>query len=416
MQAEIITIGDEILIGQIVDTNATFIAKEFTKIGIKVFQITSVQDDKNHILHALSQAQKNVDLVILTGGLGPTKDDITKQTLCSFFNDQLVTDKAVYTYVKNLYKKYTSGNLLPESMQQALVPAKATVLHNALGTAPGLWMEKENTVFVSLPGVPYEMKQLLKKEVIPRVIKKFRRPYIYYKTLLTFGKSESEIAKLIYNWENQLPTSIKLAYLPSPGRVRLRLMATGTNKEKIKKTVEYQINVLKEILQEIAVGFEEDALIEQLIAEKLVQKQQTLSVIESCTGGAIATQFTQHAGASLFFKGSMIPYHTEYKAKVLGVDLNLIKKYSVVSHEVAQAMAQQGKKLFETDFCVATTGVAGPTTGDTQDEVGTVFIALATPKGVFSKKFNFGKPRERVIRRGVNKALELLFRELERNE
>ncbi len=416
MQAEIITIGDEILIGQIVNTNATFIAKELTKIGVKVFQITSVQDNKTHILHALSQAKKNARLVLVTGGLGPTKDDVTKQTFCTYFNDHLINDTAVYSHVEHLYKKYTSGTLLPESMHQALVPSKATILHNALGTAPGMWMEKEGTVFISLPGVPYEMKQLLKKEVIPRVIKKFKRPYIYQKTLLTFGKGESEIAKLIYNWENQLPENIKLAYLPSPGRVRLRLMATGQDKEKVKNRIETQMQALKELVADSVIGFEEDNPIEELIAQKLISKNQTLSIIESCTGGAIATQFTQHPGASHYFKGSMVPYDSRYKINVLGIEEDLIKTHTVVSASVAEAMALQGQKLFETDFCIATTGVAGPTTGETQDEVGTVFIALATPKEVFSKKFNFGKPRERIIRRGVNKALELLFRELEKNE
>ncbi len=413
MQAEIITIGDEILIGQIIDTNATFIAKELTKIGIKVIQITSVQDEEQHILQALYQAQKQASLILVTGGLGPTKDDVTKQTFCTFFNDNLVNNPEVYAHVEQLYKKYTNGNLLPESMNQALVPSKALILHNSLGTAPGLWMEKEDAVFISLPGVPYEMKQLIKNEVLPRVIKRFNRPFIYQKTLLTYGSGESEIAKRIYTWENNLPKTVKLAYLPSPGRVRLRLMATGNEEKGVKTLVENQMQQLKTLLQDIAIGYEEDASIEELVAKKLVASKQTLSVIESCTGGAIAVQLTQHAGASAFFKGSMVPYDTAYKIKVLGVDKNIIDKHTVVSHEVAQAMAVRGQLLFETHYTLATTGVAGPTTGDTDDELGTIYIALATPTGVFSKKFNFGKPRERVIKRGVNKALELLLKELE---
>ncbi len=412
MQAQIITIGDEILIGQIVDTNSAFIAKQLTKIGIKVYEITSIQDEEKHILHALTEAEKKVQLVIVTGGLGPTKDDITKQSFCNFFNDTLIENKKVYEHVKQLYKKYTNGDLLPESMHQALVPSKATILQNDMGTAPGLWMEQNNTVFVSLPGVPYEMKQLIKKEVIPRIVKRFNRPYIYQKTLLTYGKGESEIAKQIADWENQLPKQIKLAYLPSPGRVRLRLMATGKDEIVIRNLVEKQIKQVAKLLKDSVVGFEEDASIEELIAKKLVANGQSLSVIESCTGGEIATQFIQHAGASSYFKGSMVPYNSTYKIKVLGIDKELIDKFTVVSNEVAQEMALRGQQLFETHYCIATTGVAGPTQGETQDEVGTVYIALATPTGVFSKKFNFGKPRERVIKRGVNKALELLLKEL----
>ncbi len=412
MQAQIITIGDEILIGQIVDTNSAFIAKQLTKIGVKVYEITSIQDQEKHILHALTEAEKKVQLVIVTGGLGPTKDDITKQSFCIFFNDTLIENKKLYEHVKQLYKKYTNGDLLPESMHQALVPSKATILQNNLGTSPGLWMEQNNTVFVSLPGVPYEMKQLIKKEVIPRIVKRFNRPYIYQKTLLTYGKGESEIAKQIADWENQLPKQIKLAYLPSPGRVRLRLMATGKDEIVIRNLVEKQIKQVAELLKDSVVGYEEDASIEELIAKKLVANSQSLSVIESCTGGEIATQFTQHAGASSYFKGSMVPYNSAYKIKVLGIDKELIDKFTVVSNEVAQEMALRGQQLFETHYCIATTGVAGPTQGETQDEVGTVYIALATPTGVFSKKFNFGKPRERVIKRGVNKALELLLKEL----
>jgi nicotinamide-nucleotide amidase len=412
MQAEIITIGDEILIGQIVDTNATFIAKQLTKIGVKVSQITSIQDNYNQILETLSNAQNKVSLVIITGGLGPTKDDITKQAFCDYFNDTLIKNETVYTHVKQLYKKYTKGKLLPESMHQALVPSKATILFNKIGTAPGLWMQKEKTVFVSLPGVPYEMKQLLVEEVIPRVTQKFDRPFIYQKTLLTFGSGESEIAKRIYYWENNLPKEIKLAYLPAPGRVRLRLMATGKDEEAIKKKVDSQMQQLKVLLEDVAVGFEEDGAIEEIIAQKLVSKKQTLSIIESCTGGAIATQFTQHPGASTFFKGSMVPYDTAYKIKILGIEKDLIEKHTVVSDAVAIAMAKQGQKLFESDFCIATTGAAGPSVGETQAEVGTVCIAIATPENIYSKTYNFGQPRERVIQKGVNKALEMLLKEL----
>ena len=415
MLAEIITIGDEILIGQIVDTNSSYISKELNKIGVKVYQITSVQDDRNHILQAFEDAQKHADLIIVTGGLGPTKDDITKQTFCDFFDDELVEDPKVVENIKKLFEKYQLNKPLPANFQQAMVPSKATALTNLHGTAPGMWMEKDNTVFVSLPGVPYEMKHLLQEEVLPRVIKRFSRPFIYHKTLLTYGLGESAIAERIENWENELPKNIKLAYLPSLGKVRLRLSSTGKDEKFLQESIDSRMKILSEMLSDIAIGYEDETSIVGRIARILTQKNETLSLAESCSGGAIAEQITAEAGVSSFFIGSIVPYKTELKTKILGVPSSLIEEFSVVSIEVAESMARNCCKLFETDYAIATTGIAGPTKGDAKDEVGTVCIAIASPRGIVSEKFSFGNDRFRVIEKTVNKAFEMLLKEISKN-
>ncbi len=415
MLAEIITIGDEILIGQIVDTNSAFISKELNKVGIEIYQITSIKDDRAHILEALEHAQKNVDLVLITGGLGPTTDDITKETICDYFEDTLVEDKEVLDHINYLFQKYFKRKPLADNLLQAMVPSKATILKNPHGTAPGMWLEKDRTVFVSMPGVPYEMKYLIKDEVLPRVIERFHRPFIYHKTLLTYGRGESDIANTIKTWQRELPKYMNLAYLPSLGKVRLRLSSKGNEQKALKNAVDQQMNILFELLSDVAIGFEEETSIGERIGSLLVEKHQSLSLAESCTGGAIASEITAKAGASSFFKGSVITYATEIKASVLGVDPELIEKFNVVSIQVAESMAIRSKTVFATDYAIATTGIAGPSKGDGDDEVGTVCIAIATPYKVVSEKFNFGKARERVITKSTNKALEMLLKEILKN-
>lgn len=415
MLAEIITIGDEILIGQIVDTNSVFISKALNKIGVQVYQITSIQDDRLHILEALTNAQKRVDIVVLTGGLGPTKDDITKVTLCDFFKDQLIENKEVLKHVKQLYKKFTNQHPLPENLNQALVPSKATVLKNDFGTAPGMWMEQDNTVYISLPGIPFEMKNLMNLKVLPKIIEKFDCPFIYHKTLLTIGKGESEIVKIIHQWADALPSNIKLAYLPSLGRVRLRLSSKGFGELKIKKEVDKQMDQLHELLNDIAVGYENETNLVDQIAQLFNTNKITLSVSESCTGGKIAEMITTEPGISSFFRGSLVAYATDTKTSILGINKNTIDKFSVVSKEIAELMAIASNKVFKTDYAIATTGNAGPSKGDADDELGTVHIAIASPKGVVSKKFNFGQPRERVILKTTYKALEMLQKEILKN-
>ncbi len=412
MFAEIITIGDEILIGQIVDTNSAFIAKELNKIGISVYQITSVQDERAHILQALKDAQTRARIVIVTGGLGPTKDDITKHTFCEFFNDKLVKNEAVLEHVEALFKSFVSTPISEVNRNQAMVPSRATVLHNANGTAPGMWMESEGVSFISLPGVPFEMKGLMLSAVIPKIIKDFNRPHIVHKTLVTYGLGESAIAEKIEDWEENLPPFVKLAYLPNLGKVRLRLTAKGSNRKILEAAIEDEFSKLYPLIGDIIYGIEDEETLEELVAKLFTDKKMTLSTAESCTGGKIAQKITALSGASNYFKGSIVSYATETKINVLKVPKELINEHSVVSVEVAKSMAENVKKLLKTDFSVATTGNAGPTKGDSNVEIGTVYIAIATPNGVFADKFMMGKHRNRIVQKTVNKAFELLQKEI----
>ena len=415
MKAAVVTIGDEILIGQIVDTNSGFIAKSLDKIGIETREMLSISDDKQHILDTFASLQNKVEVVLITGGLGPTKDDITKHTLCEYFGDTLVRNAEVELHVIALIERALGKSASQINKDQALVPSKCTVLHNQVGTAPGMWIKKENTVFISLPGVPYEMKYLIENQVIPKLVHEYQRPYIVHKTLLTYGQGESHVAERIEDWENQLPECIKLAYLPSPGRVRLRLTARGKDKQLLEEAIAANVKSLDMIIHDIIVGFEEEDTIEVVLGRILKNKQFTLATAESCTGGKIAQLLTSVPGASAYFKGSVVSYATEAKINVLGVSKELIDACTVVSKEVASAMAMNVQKMMQTDYAIATTGNAGPTKGEADAEVGTVCIALATPKGIVVEEFNFGQPREKVIDRAVIKSLEMLQKEILKN-
>ncbi|GGK25069.1 CinA-like protein [Yeosuana aromativorans] len=416
MLAEIITIGDELLIGQVIDTNSAFIAKELNKIGISVYQITSVQDDRNHILKAFKDAEQNVDVIIITGGLGPTKDDITKKTIADYFNDTLVLDESVLKNIESIWKQYVRQTLLQVNKDQALVPSKATVLMNTIGTAPGMWIENNNKVFISLPGVPFEMKALIQNEVIPKLTERFHLPFIIHKTLMVYGLGESTLAARIESWEDALPAIVKLAYLPDLGRVRLRLSAKGFDKEKIQAEVQKQIDAVLPLIKDEFYGFEdENGDVESIVAKQLTKLKQTVAVAESCTGGKVAERFTSHPGASNYFKGSVVSYATESKIDVLGIPKEVVETYSVVSAQVAEAMAKHVLGMFNSDFAIATTGNAGPTKGDSDAEIGTVFIAIATRNGVYSEKFMLGNHRSKVINKAVNKAFEMLLKEIFKN-
>ncbi|VXB06784.1 competence/damage-inducible protein A [Maribacter litoralis] len=413
MLAEIITIGDEILIGQVIDTNSAFIGKELNKIGISVYQITSIQDERIHMLNAFKEASERVDVVIITGGLGPTKDDITKHTLCEFFNDELIENKQVLAHVEELFAKYISNTPISDiNRMQALVPSKAEVLHNANGTAPGMLMRKGEVTFVSLPGVPFEMKHLLKSSVIPKLVNYYKRPHIMHRTIVTYGMGESAIAKRIEAWENALPSNIKLAYLPSLGKVRLRLSGKSVDHDELVTAMNLQSEKLFPLIEDIVYGLEDDQSLEEIVAKLLIDKNLTLSTAESFTGGMIAEKLTSLPGASGYFKGSVVSYATEAKINVLKVPTELVDKHSVVSAEVATAMAKGAKKLMKTDFAIATTGNAGPTKGDSNAEVGTVFIAVEGPTSQFVQEFQMGSTRERVVEKSVNKAFELLQKEI----
>lgn len=415
MKATIVTIGDEILIGQIIDSNSSFIAKSLDKIGVEISEMISISDNKKHILDTFHKLQNQVDLVIITGGLGPTKDDITKKTFCDYFEDTLAINPKVEAHVIDLIERVMQRPASQMNKDQALLPSKCTVLHNQVGTAPGMWMKKENTVFISLPGVPYEMKYLVENEIIPRIVKEYKRPYIIHKTILTYGQGESLVAERIEDWENNLPECIKLAYLPSPGRVRLRLSARGTDKEFLEKSIEENVVSLTKIIGDIIVGFEDNETIEVVLGRLLTSNKQTISLAESCTGGKISQVISSVSGASKYYKGAVVCYDTQVKIDILGVSETLINEHSVVSAAVAIEMALQVQKRLKTDYAIATTGNAGPTKGDSDAEIGTVFIAIATPKEVIVEEFNFGQPREKVIDRAVNKAFEMLRKEILKN-
>ena len=416
MLAEIITIGDELLIGQVIDTNSAFIAKQLNKIGVSVYQITSIQDDKQHILQALADAETRVDIVICTGGLGPTKDDITKKTIAEYFNDTLVKNEAVLKNIESIWKQHVRTQLLQVNKDQALIPSKSKPLMNRLGTAPGMWLEKADKVFISLPGVPYEMKALIDNEVIPKLKEKYNCPFILHKTLIVYGIGESALAARIESWEDALPEHIKLAYLPNLGKMRLRLSTKGFDEAQLKKDIQNQIDkVIPLIVNEYAGLEDEDGSVEVLIAKKLTALGRTLAIAESCTGGAVAQCFTARSGASAFFKGGVVTYSTASKMNVLNVPKADIDAHSVVSAQVVEAMAKQAQALFQSDYAIATTGNAGPSKGDSDAEVGTVFIAIANENGVYSEKFNFGNSRLKVVNKAVNKALEMLQKEIFKN-
>jgi len=412
MKAELITIGDEILIGQIVNTNSVFLAKVLNKIGIEIAQITSISDERSAITKALDASSERAELVILTGGLGPTKDDVTKHTLCSYFDDTLVENKEILAHIEEIFEKYVTTPINDQNRQQALLPSKAKILKNQHGTASGMWFEKEGQVIISLPGVPFEMKALMTHEVLPALKDHFSRPFIIHKTVLTYGLGESAIAERIEDWENVLPRDIKLAYLPNLGRVRLRLSGKGEVEAELEQRIDSEIEKLLPLIKDIFVGFEDTSSFEEQIQTQFIDQQQTLAVAESCTGGEIAARLTKIPGASAYFKGGAVVYHTQSKSEVLGVSEEIIRKHTVVSQEVAEAMAVQVRNKFGASVGLATTGNAGPSKGDSDAEVGTVWIAIATKDRVLSEQFLFGKHRQRVVGKAVNKALEMVYKEL----
>ncbi|MFY7810662.1 MAG: CinA family nicotinamide mononucleotide deamidase-related protein [Flavobacterium sp.] len=414
MTAAIVTIGDEILIGQIVDTNSGYIAKALNDIGVDVLEMYSIADQEKAILSTLNSLQNKVNFVIITGGLGPTKDDITKKTFCAYFDDVLVTNETVLKHVTQLIEKFYKRPISQINKDQALLPSKCIVLENKIGTAAGMWMQKEDTYFIALPGVPYEMQHLIKEQVIPKIESEFLHDFIVHKTIMTYGVGESLLAETIEKWEDNLPSYVKLAYLPSPGRVRLRLTAKGKNKELLESIIERETQELKLILGDVITGFDNEA-IDLTVSNLLKNNHLTISVAESFTGGALSQKFTQHAGASQLFKGGIVSYTTESKIEILGVDANIIKKNGVVSTSVAEAMALQAKKIFKSDYSIATTGNAGPTQGDEKVAVGTICIAWATPNGIFSEQYDMGQPREKVVERAINKALEVIRKEILKN-
>ncbi len=410
MKAEIISIGDELLIGQVVNTNASWIGEQLTMAGISVYQAVSVADNHDHIFEALETAGKHADLVLITGGLGPTKDDITKQTLCDFFGSELVFNELVFEDVKEIFR--VRGRQVSElNRKQAEVPDNCTVIRNEHGTASGMWFEKDGVIFVSMPGVPFEMKPMVSNYIIPNLIEKRNLPAIFHKTVLTQGVPESEMAAMIENWENSLPPNVKLAYLPQPGIVRLRLTASGKERADQVSIVENEITRLSEIIGDYIFGFDKDTL-EEIVGNLLRKKGKTISTAESCTGGYIAHLITSISGSSDYYKGSVVAYANEIKNKILNVKNKDLEKFGAVSEPVIIQMAAAARDMFGTDFSIATSGVAGPTGGTDEKPVGTTWIAVATPEKVIAIQFHFGEHRGRNIRRTALMALDMLRKEV----
>jgi len=409
MKAEIITIGDEILIGQIVDTNSAWIGEQFNMNGIEIVQITSIRDNREHILEALKAAEDRVDLVVITGGLGPTKDDITKHTLCDYFNTELVLHEPTLEHIrKRFYRRGIDMNKL--NRDQALVPVSCEVLYNKEGTAPGMWFEQNDTIFVSMPGVPFEMKYIVEFELLPRLRKTGRTKAIYHKTVLTQGLPESMLAERIADWEDALPSHIKLAYLPNPMAVRLRLTARGEDTEVLKADVEAEIEKLRPLITDSIFGYNHETLAE-VIGRMLIESGKTMAVAESCTGGYISQLVTEVPGCSAYYKGSITAYANETKENLLGVQHETLEKFGAVSEEVALEMVTGVKKALNADYAVSTTGIAGPDGGTPEKPVGTVWIGVSGPHLTFAKKYVFvGDHRERNITRSAQTALQMLRR------
>ena len=410
MVAEIITIGDEILIGQTVDTNSNYIAGQLSSLGIVIRQITAISDDPNHIIAAISAAEKFSDIIILTGGLGPTKDDLTKKTLADFYNMPLEINGKVLAHVESLLRgRGVAMNAL--NRNQALVPKGATILPNRVGTAPGLIFQKGEKRLYALPGVPFEMVHLMTEQVIPSLLPLLNESVVLHSTVMTIGLPESILAEMLNDWENNLPNHIKLAYLPSPSALKLRLSARGNDRESLKAEIQQQIDLLQRIIPDNIFSFVDEP-IEVTIGMLLLVNNLTLSVVESCTGGNMAHLVTSVSGSSKYFYGGIIAYSNETKVKLVGVNPLAIENHGAVSREVVIEMAEGCRSLFQTDYAIAISGIAGPGGGSEEKPVGTTWVAIAGPHGVVVEKFLFKDNRERNIIRASSRALNLLRLEL----
>lgn len=413
MLAEIITIGDEILIGQVVDTNSAWMATALNKIGVKVKQITSISDDAEHIVKALDEAQQRADIILITGGLGPTKDDITKHTLAKYFNMPLRLDAETLDNVKQFFYR-RNRPMLDVNIKQAEVPNGCTVVKNKSGTAPCMWFNYNSKIIVAMPGVPFEMKTIMTDEILPRLKASFKLPFIVHQTILTAGLGESFLAQEIEDLENDLPQHIKLAYLPKLGQLRLRLSASGSDEAKLRAEVAVHTERIVERLQKHVVHTE-DVPFEQAIMNLMAKFQLTLSLAESCTGGYISHLFTQHAGSSAVFQGGAVTYSNALKTSVLGVQESTLAAFGAVSEQTVKEMALGALKNFQTDYAVAVTGIAGPDGGSESKPVGTVWIAIAGKSGVVAKLSNFGSLRAQNIDLAAVVAMSMLFRQLKQD-
>lgn len=406
MKADIITIGDEILIGQIVDTNSAWMAQRLGEIGATVRRKYSIGDRREEIVSAVEESLAASDAVLITGGLGPTKDDITKRVLAELFHSTLVRHQPTYERVERMMTaRGIEFNALNQS--QALVPECCTVLTNHKGTAPGMWFEREGKVVVSLPGVPFEMEALMTESVLPKLQEHFALRSVVHRTAITFGLAESMMAAHIAQWEDALPPHLHLAYLPSPSQLRLRLSAYDVEREEAVREIDSQFAKLLPLLGDYFVGWESDTL-QSVVADKLMERGESLAVAESCTGGALAAKFTAMSGASAYFMGGVVAYDNSIKERVLGVSAETLRDHGAVSREVAVQMAEGVRRLCGTTYGVATTGIAGPTGGSDEKPVGTVWMAVSGPRGTVAEVKVHGRLRAQNIERAASAAINLL--------
>jgi nicotinamide-nucleotide amidase len=410
MKAAIITIGDELLIGQTLDTNSSWMGSELSKSGFDVHRITSIHDRREDIIYALNEAAGKTDVVLITGGLGPTSDDITKLTLCEFFHTHLVTNKEVLRMIEEMMGR-RNFPMNENNRRQAEVPESCTVLTNAIGTAPGMWFEKDKTIYISMPGVPYEMKHIMTEHVLPELNRRFTSQIIIHKNIMTYGTFEAKLAEMLTGFEEQLPENIKLAYLPASGVIKLRLTGTGTENESLSNIIRNQVNKLYEMIPDFIYGEDEETL-EMVIGKLLKEKKLSVCTAESCTGGEIAHLLTSVPGSSVYYKGSVIAYANTIKTELLGVNETLIEKEGAVSEKVVKEMAAGSRNLFKTEFAVATSGIAGPDGGSETKPVGTIWIAVSSDKGIVSEKRVFGNDRNTNITRFSLAALNLLRKQI----
>jgi len=416
MNTEIISIGNELLIGQVVNTNSSWMAEQLNLAGFRVKRITAIADDQGDILQALHEAESRADIVLITGGLGPTKDDITKAAICKYFATRLVFNQEAFESIEQLFSKrgYKVTDL---NRKQAEIPEASTPLPNQNGTAPGIWIEKvrfgekKKTVFVFMPGVPFEMHSMFAESIIPKLKEKFKTPFIIHKTVLTQGIGESFLSDILEYWEAGLPENITLAYLPQPGIVRLRLSGIGENEDEVRDQIIKEIGKLEKLIPDYIFGYDEDKL-EEIIGELLKYKKQTIATAESCTGGYIAHLITSIPGSSLYYKGSIVAYANDIKETGLHVSHDSLLQHGAVSEQVVLEMASAIREQFGTDYAIATSGISGPDGGTKDKPVGTAWIAIATPHKVFAKHYLFGENRERNIRRTALQALNLLRKEI----
>jgi nicotinamide-nucleotide amidase len=410
MKAAIITIGDELLIGQTIDTNSAWIGAELSKSGFDVYRITSVHDLKEDILYVLNEAAGKANVVLITGGLGPTSDDITKQTLCEFFNTHLVLNQEVLGMIEEMMRQ-RNFPMNENNRRQAEVPETCRILKNATGTAPGMWFEKEGTIYISMPGVPHEMKYLMTEFVLPELNKRFTSQVIIHRNIMTYGTFEAKLAEILTPFESRLPGNIRLAYLPASGVIKLRLTGTGSDYNSLSNLITEQVKKLYETIPEFIYGENEESL-EMVIGKLLKAKNKSVSTAESCTGGEIAHMLTSVPGSSIYYKGSVVAYSNSVKTQLLGVHDFILDKHGAVSEQTVKEMAAGSRNLFKTDFAVATSGIAGPDGGTEAKPVGTVWIAVSSDKEIVCEKRVFGNDRITNIKRFSLAALNLLRKQI----